>query len=147
MQRGFIAAFIALLLVGLLIVGCGSTSNPESHGSDETQEPSVSTPNEGGEDPDTPSEKLINFIIEEPAEGELVETGGEVVIKGKTRVQNFAISIEDGHNILGEATVELETAPEDLEDFEVKLEIEEHTSPHGTIVFSTDEKTRNYCGR
>ena len=55
-------------------------------------------------------------------------------------MQEFSIEIEDGHNILGEAYVKLQEKPQELVGFEVAIELEKHTSPHGMIIFVTESK-------
>lgn len=142
MRRRHIAV-IAILLVGLLVVGCGLTANPQEKAGGNGEPIGNEAPannKDGNVDPDTPvsSESEVNFVVESPAENQFVESGKELTIKGKTKVQKFSILVEDGHDILGEAIVELEKAPESLEDFEVSLDIKEHTSPSGVIVLTTD---------
>ena len=120
--------FISLMLIALLVAGCGANdvikSGEESieQGSDAKTGDVV----KGNTDKNSNEEKSlimgiamyqyhsVDFIIEEPAEDQLVKSGKELVIKGKARLQKFCIEIEDGHNILGEASVELQQKPQEL---------------------------------
>lgn len=144
---------ICVVLIALMAVGCGANVTEKSagetagQGSDTQHE---NTPADGAangsnsdqpiNDGDTPVSSEVNFIIEEPKEHQLVESGKDLIIKGKTRVQEFSIEIEDGHNILGEAHVKLQEKLRELEEFEVTIELEKHTSPNGMIIFVTEGK-------
>lgn len=146
---------ICLVLVVLLAVGCWtkasedapnemSETTEESSGLESEGNPSDSgtTGSEGpaSNGPDTPVSSEASFIIDEPSQGQLVKSGGEFTIKGKTRVQEFSIEIEDGHNILGNAHVSIPAKSQELEGFEVTINLEKHTSPSGMIIFITEDE-------
>ncbi|HHV17761.1 MAG TPA: hypothetical protein GXZ27_02740 [Thermoanaerobacterales bacterium] len=145
---------ISLVLIALLAVGCGINA-PKTNGDEAAEEGSDvrhedasanSTANGSNnneqplDDGDTSVSHDVSFIIEEPKEHESVKSGKDLIVKGKTRVQEFSIEIEDGHNILGEAYVKLQEKPQELVGFEVTIELEKHTSPHGMIIFVTESK-------
>lgn len=147
--------FISLMLIALLVAGCGANdvikSGEESigQGSDaktgdvvkgNTDENSNEEKSLDGGDNDVSVSHSVDFIIEEPAEDQLVKSGKELVIKGKARLQKFCIEIEDGHNILGEASVELQQKPQELSEFQVSVMLDEHTSPSGMIIFVTQDE-------
>ena len=149
MRKLYIVA-IAVLLMGLLVVGCGVTDDSKETGNSKQIEENNGKNDqtngqidENEEDPDTPisSEADGVFIIENPEENQEIESGKELVIKGKTRLRKFSIEIEDGHNILGKTSVELDNSSEGVEDFIVSLKIDEHTSPSGMILFNSEEST------
>ena len=142
-----------LILVALLSVGCFSKAadeisneatettgaspkesqeNPENSGTNVNQEPQV-------ENQDTPAVLEANIIVDEPKEGQVIKSGGKVIIKGKTRLQEFDIEVEDGHEILGTAHISVQKSQE-LEEFEATIEIGEHTSPSGMIIFVTEDQ-------
>ncbi|MCG1011623.1 hypothetical protein JT739_03320 [Tepidanaerobacter sp. GT38] len=110
-----------------------SEANPSNNGTDENQEPVA-------EYPDTPVASDVNFIIDEPSEGQSVKSGSKLTIKGKTRVKEFNIEVEDGHEILGTAHVSVSVKSQELEEFEATVELSEHTSPSGMIIFVTEDE-------
>mgnify|MGYP001188781277 FL=1 len=103
----------------------GSSQNEEN----KTIDDNVSPANSDSENPEA------DFVIFEPKEGQLVESGRELVIKGKTRIKNFRIEVEDGHNILGEASVETKDKSDGFVEFETEISLDSHTSPSGMIIF------------
>jgi hypothetical protein len=146
---------ICLVLIALLAMGCWtkasedaqnnmSETTGESSGLESGGNPSDSgTTGDTGpasNGPDTPVSSEASFIIDEPSQGQLVKSGGEITIKGKTRVQKFSIEIEDGHNILGNAHVNVPVKSQELEKFEVTINLEKHTSPSGMIIFVTEDE-------
>jgi len=110
-----------------------SEANPSNNGTDENQEPVA-------DNPDTPVASDINFIIDEPSEGQAVKSGTKLTIKGKTKVQEFNIEVEDGHEILGTAHVTVPVESQELEEFEATVELSKHTSPSGMIIFVTEDE-------
>lgn len=145
---------VLLILVSILVVGCGITTSREESNSSKNngsapanEMPSNSNDNNSDKDkdlgPDTPvsSEVERNVIIESPGESQLVESGKDLVIQGKTRLQKFSVEIEDGHDILGTAQVDLTTPPEIPAEFEVTVKLKEHTSPSGVILIISEDST------
>jgi hypothetical protein len=144
---------ICIVLIALMAVGCGANVTERSAGEAAGQGSDANLDNtpahnaanssnsdQSVDDGDTPVSSEVSFIVEEPKEHQLVESGKDLIVKGKTRVQEFSIEIEDGHNILGEAHVKLQEKPRELVEFEVTIELEKHTSPSGMIIFVTEDK-------
>ena len=144
---------ICIVLTALIAVSCGANvterSGGEAAGQCSDAKPddipadnaaNSSNSDQPVDDSDIPVSLEVSFIIEEPKEHQLVESGKNLIIKGKTRVQEFSIEIEDGHNILGEACVKLQEKPQELVGFEVTIELKKHTSPHGMIIFVTKDE-------
>jgi hypothetical protein len=146
---------MSIILIAMLVVGYGwfnqknnneasetAGQNLENRSDENTSDETNDSNNndQSSDDPDTPVSSDIDIIVETPIENQLVSSGQDLVIKGQTKLQKFKIGIEDGHNILGETVVELKENPEGLTEFETVIELDEHTSPFGMIIFfSTDE--------
>ncbi|HQA60273.1 MAG: hypothetical protein WBJ82_06625 [Tepidanaerobacteraceae bacterium] len=145
---------ICLLLIAILAAGCFSKTADQSPA--ELDESTGASPKESGENPpqsgtdenhepisdapETPVASGVSFIIDEPGEGQLVKSGSELTIRGKSRIREFDIEVEDGHEILGMAHVSVSGQSQELEEFEATIELKEHTSPSGMIIFVTEDE-------
>jgi hypothetical protein len=79
-----------------------------------------------------------NFRIFTPAPGSTVTVGQPLLVRGQARAfeATFILELEDGHNILARQVVTADNAI--WGNFEVELNFEAPTSPHGTLLFVTE---------
>lgn len=127
----------------------GQGENPaNSGGSRQSQTDNDASGQNPASGPDTPvssDAETVYFSIEEPLENSLIKSGEDLKIKGEAKASGdeFYIEVEDGHNILGKATVKLK-AGRDSTRFETTVKLTKHSSPSGTVIFfvKTPDGTR-----
>lgn len=78
-----------------------------------------------------------NVVLLHPLAGSLLT--GRVTLTGKARVAGgeLSVEIEDGHNLLAQASFRVTRAAPVWGDFEVQLQLRPHTNLSGAIIFFT----------
>ena len=118
-------------------------SGGEGQAGKSPEEPVSSGPPSEGEEADEPTPQPVaqsdNFRLFTPAPDTTVTVGQPLTIRGQARVfeATFSIELEDGHNLLAEEVVTADEGAPGWGDFEVQLDFDPPTSPHGTLLFVT----------
>ncbi|MGB9887009.1 MAG: Gmad2 immunoglobulin-like domain-containing protein [Moorellales bacterium] len=166
LSKWAVVLLMLLMLVAAIAGGCGPSATPESGGGVSSpggtgtapeppgtapasqagtsgperpvssQDGSASPPGSAGAP--APVAQSENFRIFAPAPGSTVTVGRPLLVRGQARAfeATFILELEDGHNVLARQVVTADNAI--WGNFEVELEFEAPTSPHGTLLFVTE---------